>query len=433
LARLRKSLGGAKEAIIANAENIELDPEWVEMDSAKLEGMLSGPDESLLAAATELIRGEFASGLFINEELFDDWVTNERRRISELSVSAFARLLEYFEGQKDFDKAAAIACKLLTFDPLQESVHQSLMRAFAQQERYESALQQYKLCRDILRKELGIDPGDDTRALREEIARRREAQLHVPNAPAVETEGLIRVIDAKHSQDKPVEPDLPPQLQGLDLSMPERPSIVILPFDNLTGDPENEHLAGGIRIDIQAALVKITGIFLIAAGSANAMRGRDAISTGKALGVRYVLLGSLRRPTSKLRISAELIYVQTGNAIWTDTFDRQFDDGFEVQDEIIREIITALDVTLLRGEQAAVWHKTLKDRDALECFYRGVQEFFKMRKESIRRARKYFESVDKQQPSVSIGATWVAMCHWFDAFKAWGSDPEKSLDKAGEW
>ncbi|MEE9240373.1 MAG: hypothetical protein V3U53_04205, partial [bacterium] len=210
-------------------------------------------------------------------------------------------------------------------------------------------------------------------------------------------------------------------------------SMVILPFSNLTDDPKNDHLGEGIRVDIQAALVKITDIFLIAAGSANAMRGRDAQSAGKALGVRYVLHGSVRRSASNLRISVELIDVQAGNVIWTETYDRKLDDGFEVQDEIVQEIITALDVKLLRGEQAAVWHKTLKDRDALEYFYKGLQEFFKLQKDSMLRARKLFEIVDKKQPQVSIGATWTALCHWFDAFKVWGDDPAKSLEVAGNW
>ncbi len=439
LARLRKSLGRSRDAIVADAQHIELDPERVEIDTARLEGLLLGPDSMALADAADLVRGEFARGLHIDEEGFDEWIGTERRRISELAVSGLSRLLTHYEERKDFDGAAAIACKLLSFDPLQENVHQSLMRSLAHQERYESALQQYKQCRDLLRKELGIDPGDDTRALREEIARRRETRRYAANAPAVETEGMIRVLGASRPPGPPgtpeisVAPDRPPQLQGLDLSMPNRPSIVILPFDNLTGGTENGHLAEGIRIDIQAALVKITGIFIIAAGSANAMRGRETISAGKALGVSYVLRGSLRRSGSMLRISAELIDVQSGSAIWTDSYDRQFDDGFEVQDEIIREIITALDVKLLRGEQAAVWHKTLRDRDALECFYKGVQEFFKLSREPVLRARKYFEAVHKKQPNVSIGATWVAMCHWFDAFKAWGSDPAGSLDLAGDW
>lgn len=433
LARLRKALGAAKDAVVADAQQIELDPGAVETDLAAFESLLRCGDIPSLELAADLVRGEFVRGLVVNEEAFDEWIANERRRVSELAISALVKLLSHYEEVEDFDRAAATACKLLDLDSLQEGVHQSLMRAYAEQNRFESALQQYNLCRDLLRKELGIDPGEDTRSLREDIARRRDAKRHMANAPAVETVGLIRVLESKPSKQAAAGLDFPPQLQGLDLSIPERPSIVILPFQNLTGDGGNDHLAEGIRIDIQAALVKITGLFLIAAGSANAMRGRDAKTAGGALGVHYVLQGSVRRAGEKLRISAELIDVQAGAAVWTDTYDRQFDDGFDVQDAIIGEIITALDVKLLRGEQATVWHKTLKDRDALECFYRGVQEFFKLRKDPILRARRCFERVDKKQPDVSIGATWTALCHWFDAFKGWGDDPENSLEQAGEW
>ena len=116
------------------------------------------------------------------------------------------------------------------------------------------------------------------------------------------------------------------------------------------------------------------------------MRGKDAIEAGSALSVQYVLQGSIRKSGSKLRISTELIDTKVGNAIWTENYNRQWQDGFDVQDEIIREIITALDVRLLHGEQAAVWHRTLKDIDSLEFFYRGVDEFFKQNKDSNLRA-----------------------------------------------
>jgi tetratricopeptide (TPR) repeat protein len=92
-----------------------------------------------------------------------------------------------------------------------------------------------------------------------------------------------------------------------------------------------------------------------------------------------------------------------------------------------------LDVKLLHGEQARVWHKTLKDRQSLQFFYKGVDEFFKMQKSSNARARELFEAVTERQPNVSIGATWAALCHWFDAFKGWSRDTSASLELAGHW
>lgn len=433
LTRLRKVLGPASEAIKADAGQIELVGELVETDISRFEKLAVDPDPGCLEAAAELLRGEFAAGLNLNEGPFEEWISNERLRVSALATGAFVRLLRIYEEREDFEGAAGLARKLLVIDPLEERAHQCLMRALASQERFESALQQYKLCREVLRKELNIEPGEDTTALRKQIARRRQAAREAADAPAVESDGLLRALHGKAPAVGGLRNGLPPQLQGLDLTVPERPSIVIVPFRNLTGDADQDYLAEGIRIDIQAALVKITGIFLIAPGSANALRSADARRAGAVLGVRNALQGSIRRAGKKLRISAELIDVEGGNAIWTESYDRLFDDGFDVQDEIVEEIITALDVRLLGGEQAKVWHKTLKDRDALENFYKGVQEFFKLRKDSNLRARRFFQIVEKKQPAVAIGATWVAMCHWFDRFKGWGDDPDRSLKLAGLW
>ena len=247
------------------------------------------------------MRGEFASGLSVNEGPFEEWIANERHRISDLAISALERLIQHYEDQRDADKAAVIARKLLFIDPLHERVHQSLMRALAHQERFESALQQYKTCQDLLRKELNIVPSDETVSLRDEIARRRETVRHIQTAPAVETKGLIRAIRGKPAKEIVPGSNFPPQLQGLDLTVPERPSMVILPFSNLTGDANYDHLAEGIRIDVQAALVKITGIFLIAAGSANAMRGRDTQSAGQ--GVRRSLCRSGQRAEIRFKLA----------------------------------------------------------------------------------------------------------------------------------
>ena len=98
--------------------------------------------------------------------------------------------------------------------------------------------------------------------------------------------------------------------------------------------------------------------------------------------VRFVLNGSLRRSGSTLRISTELIDVESGNAIWTESYGRELTNGFDMQDEIIQQLIISLDATLLHGEQAAVWHQTLKYVDSLEHFYRGVEEFFRMNRDA---------------------------------------------------
>lgn len=433
LSRLRKAMDDAHDALLADSQEITLDPDLVSTDLTLVETLAQRSDPSAWAEAARLLNGEFAAGHNVNEPGFEDWIAAERRRVSDLAIALLSKLLDHQEMEKDYEATAETARRLLAFDALHERAHRALMWALAAQDRFEAALQQYKMFRDILRKELDLDPSDEIRQLRDDIAHRRATTRHVRNAPDVETDDLIMALSRPRSGDELPEAGLPPQLQGLGLRPPERPSIVILPFSNLTGHPDQDYLAEGLRIDIQAALIKITGIFLIAAGSANALRGQDAQTAGRKLGVRYVLQGSVRRSAKKLRVSSELIDVASGAAIWTKTYDRLFDEEFTVQDEIVANIIQELDVKLLRGEDAAVWHKTLKNRAALENFYRGVQEFFKLQKDAMLRARHAFEAVDHIQPDVSTGATWVALCHWFDAFKGWREDEAASLEKAEAW
>jgi adenylate cyclase len=192
-------------------------------------------------------------------------------------------------------------------------------------------------------------------------------------------------------------------------------------------------LADGFRMDIQNALVKVSGLFIIASGSAYAFRGISAEETGCTLNVQYALQGSIRAAGKRIRVSAELTETASGRIVWSDQFDRTLDDSFDLQDEITERILEAMNVKLIQGEQARVWHKTLKDLRALEAFYKGVHAFYQMNREGMQRARQYFERVAEIRPNVAIGATWVAMTHWFDLQRGWSDLPEKSKELARHW
>src|SRR5262245_8463713 len=226
---------------------------------------------------------------------------------------------------------------------------------------------------------------------------------------------------------------VPRRLQNVRLSAMDKPSIVIMPFRNLTGDPDMEYLSDGLRMDIQNALVKVSGLFLIASGSAYAFRGARPQDAGCTLGATYVLEGSIRAAGKKLRVTAELSEAASGRIVLGEQFDRTLDDSFNLQDEITGRVLSAINVRLVLGEQAKVWHKTLKDLRALEAFYKGVHAFYQMDRESMQRARQYFERVAEIRPEVAVGATWVAMSHWFDIQRGWSEAPEKSKELARQW
>lgn len=258
-------------------------------------------------------------------------------------------------------------------------------------------------------------------------------RAQLPDAVARETspvEGVGHVVLAGARES----PAGPSQIEALDLPLPGKPSVLLLPFTALddAGDGASA-LAEGLRIDVQNALMKMSGVFIIGAGSANAMRGVPAAQAGPRVGVRHVLQGTVRQSGERVRVSVELIDTVSNAVTWSQRYDRALSETFELQDEIAERIVTALDVRLASGEQARLWRKCLTDARARDHFYKGVESFFRMNAESMAHARACFESVAQRAPDSPLGATWVALTFWFDLTRGWGGDPVLARELAGEW
>ena len=143
------------------------------------------------------------------------------------------------------------------------------------------------------------------------------------------------------------------------LPLPDKPSIAVLPFQNMSGDPEQEYFADGIAEDVLTTLSKIQELMVIARNSSFVFKGqkRDIREIGRTLGVRYVLEGSVRKAGNRVRLAAQLIDSLNGGHVWADRFEGDLDDVFELQDRITQDIVAALEVRLTHGEQVRVWRK----------------------------------------------------------------------------
>lgn len=218
------------------------------------------------------------------------------------------------------------------------------------------------------------------------------------------------------------------------LPLPAKPSIAILPFANLSGDPADDYLADGLRLDVQAALVKASGLFLIAPNTVARYRHADVAAevAGRQMSVRFVLEGSVQRSGQRMRITVELTDVAARQIVWAEQYDRVLDDGFTVQDEITAEVLKALDVKLASGEKWLL-HSTLKNRKVLEVFYLGLSRFYAGTKEDNAAAREAFEQVARLQPDSSVGPAYLCFAHWIDAFRGWAESEEQSLTSAARW
>jgi adenylate cyclase len=173
------------------------------------------------------------------------------------------------------------------------------------------------------------------------------------------------------------------------LPLPDKPSIAVLPFQNLSGDPEQEYFADGIAEDVLTTLSKIHELMVIARNSSFVFKGqtRDIREIGRTLGVRYVLEGSVRKAGNRVRLAAQLIDSLNGSHVWADRFEGDLDDVFELQDRITQDIVAALEVSLTFGEEARVWRKRSGSPVVYDHFLRGRTLYVNFAKHTHAQAR----------------------------------------------
>ncbi len=215
---------------------------------------------------------------------------------------------------------------------------------------------------------------------------------------------------------------------------PDAPSIAVLPFDNMSADREQEYFCDGMVEDIITALSKISGLLVIARTSTFTYKGKpvDVKQIGRDLGVRYVLEGSVRKSGDKVRITAQLIDAGDGTHVWAARFDRDLTDIFALQDEITRNVVSALHVRLVEGEQARVWHRATENLAAWECLMHGRAHFRRFGKAENARARGLFEKSVELDPGYSTAWVWLGWSHWTDVRNLWSENASASLARAEE-
>ena len=214
-----------------------------------------------------------------------------------------------------------------------------------------------------------------------------------------------------------------------------RPSIAILPFKNLNGNPDQDYLGEGLRLGISSSLVQLSGLFLIGTNAVNGYRGHDVPATeaGSDVGVEFVLEGAVQQAGNRIRATLQLTDVEKREIIWAERYDRVLDDLFKMQDEITQEVIISLDVQLIHREQDRIWFSRLDSTEARESFLRGISHLYSFTKEDNAAARRMFEDVYRIQPEVVHGPSIVGLTHWLDAFFGWSDTRSQSFEQAKGW
>jgi TolB-like protein len=334
---------------------IEADSERVRLPAAAFDSDVLSFRKNLKSnpnIAAECYGGPLLDGFVAPDEAFDQWLTAERASFHNAVCSALSRAVDQAEADNDLTAAISAATRLEALDPYAETSHRQLMRLYLATGNRGDAICQYQKCKQLLGDELGVKPSAETVALLEEI----RAEIG--------------------SVDPTVLQPLSPAYQSAEeLSVPDRPSIAVLPFDNLSEDPEQEFLADGMAEDIIAGLSKFHWLFVIARNSSFAYKGKspDVRAVARDLGVRYVLEGSVRRSGARIRIAAQLVDAETGNHIWAQRYDRELTDIFAVQDAATAAIVSTIAPEIGQSEIERMRRRPPESLDAWALFQQGME------------------------------------------------------------
>lgn len=211
-----------------------------------------------------------------------------------------------------------------------------------------------------------------------------------------------------------------------------RPTLAVLPFDNLSADPEQEYFADGISDDLITDLSKISGLLVTARHSAFAFKGKslDLREIAQQLGVRYVLEGSVRKAGGRVRINAQLTDSFAGQHLWAERYDGQLTDIFDLQDQVTAKIVEAMAVRLTAHEKDLLARRYTRSAEAYDYFLRGQELYFRLTQQDNRQARELYGIATQHDPGFGRAYGAIAITYGREAYYGWAADPERPLERA---
>jgi adenylate cyclase len=208
--------------------------------------------------------------------------------------------------------------------------------------------------------------------------------------------------------------------------LPDKPSIAVLPFQNMSGDPDQEYFADGMVEEIITALSRFKSLFVIARNSSFSYKGKspDIRQVGRELGVRYVLEGSVRKASGKIRIAGQLIDAVTGAHIWADRFERDLTDVFALQDEVAVAVVSAIQPKLLQTEIEMATRRRPENLTAYDCYLRAQQQYYLTTREGLAEAIRLAHRALELDPRFGCVAALAGVCRMVNVLYGYAADPQ---------
>ena len=319
----------------------------------------------------------------------------------DLAVDALARLAASQSGNDSIQTCQ----RLLQIDPAREETHRQLMSLYAGQNQRALALRQFQICRDSLQRELGTRPD-------------------------METEALFRQLQKHKRQPMPTSP----VSQDIASPLSKKPSLAILPFTNMSDDPQQQYFSDGITEDIITELSRFRSLFVISRNSSFRYRGAVELErVGLELGVQFVVQGSVRKLDRRVRITVQLVDATTGGHLWAENYDRDVLDLFALQDDVARSVAATAGFWVETTARERAMRLPPVGFTAYDYVLRSRAFVLRLTKADNRQARLLAEKAIKIDPVNCSAHAQLALIHWIDYMAYWAKYRGAPLRKAFEF
>lgn len=376
LSVLRKSLGQSETRFVWSSKSaVSLRSDGLIIDANLFEAETGNTTNENIA----LYRGDLAEGLSSVSPEFDRWLETERRVMRARLLDYLGKALFVYREGSAFEDALATATRMIEIDPLQEHIHRNVMEILAAQGRFDAALRQYEQLGALLRQELGVQPDTPTRELAGDIRKRR-------NSGTAPTETKTQPL-AQKVEHSPVTPG--------------KSSLAVLPFKVLSSHEDALYFGEGIAEDLIIEMSRETDLFVVARQSSFQFRddSTGAPEIGAKLGVQFLLGGSIRLMGDQVRVTTHLLRCNDGQEIWSERFDRDLNNIFEIQTEIARTVSSTVIGRITSHDVRRQSHRKPEDLKAYELVMRGTEQMHRFNEDGLKSAVDNFREAINRNPS----------------------------------
>jgi TolB-like protein/DNA-binding SARP family transcriptional activator len=410
LSAIRKSLGEAADlALQIDRTTVCLNAEVIEVDVHEFERLAAAGEYESLVTAADLYRGEFLEGIAIRDAACQEWLDSERGRFKRQFIEILHNLAETQLVSHDYGNAIRSAERLVEQDPLAEAGWRLLMQAYAAKGDRSHALQAFKRCQQVLHRELEVEPEQATVDLRDRIAG-GGAQL-------------------------PADMPAPSARSSASAAAGGEHSIAVLPFDNLSGDPEQEYFSDGITDSIIMNLALFPDLIVKSRNSSFAFKEqiKSLGEISRELGVDYLVEGSVRRSAGRIRVNVQLIDAASGNQVWGQRYDSDLDDLFELEENLSRSIAATVTGRIESELQRIAIAKGAADQQAYDLLLAGMYHVSRYNCADNDTAIEMFERCLALDPDNVRAHVGLYICYSMGYLGRWIENRKNAFDKAREY